>query len=69
MKESIHGLPDGNIAYGNYNPANGKVKFNYDDASNENGNYGFREEISRNQGSFMLLFACTQTFLFARFLV
>ena len=48
----MHELPDGNVAYGNYNLANGKVWFNNNDAGNENDNMAFREEISRNQRSF-----------------
>ena len=51
MKGGIDGLPDGDVAYGYYNPHNRKVNFNRNDADNENANYGFREEISRNQRS------------------
>lgn len=45
-------LPDGNVAYGYYNPANDKVWFNRNDPNYENDNNGFREEISRNQRSY-----------------
>ncbi len=41
-------LSDGNVAYGNYNPNNGKVKF-YNDSNYEDDNFGFREEISRKR--------------------
>ena len=42
-------LSDGNVAYGNYNPNNSKVKFNYNNSDYENDNFGFREEISRKR--------------------
>jgi len=42
-------LPDGSVAYGNYN--GDKVKFNWNNPGNENDNSGFREEISRTQGA------------------
>lgn len=50
-------MPDGNVAYGNYNSDNRKVNFNANDADYENDKYGFREEISRIKRSVMLLFA------------
>ncbi len=49
MKGGIDGSSDGKVAYGYYNPNNREVNFNRNDAGNENGSYGFREEISRNR--------------------
>ncbi|TSC67416.1 MAG: hypothetical protein CEO19_225 [Parcubacteria group bacterium Gr01-1014_73] len=38
-------LSDGHVAYGNYNPGYGKVKFNYNDSDCGLGGFGFREAI------------------------
>jgi hypothetical protein len=40
-------LPDGNVAYGNWNPNNRKVRFNWNNPDNRNSNSGGRVEISR----------------------
>ncbi len=47
------------MAYGNWN--GDKVRFNWNNPDNENDNSGFREEISRRQRGFKLLFACMKS--------
>ena len=42
-------LSSGNVAYGNWNPNNSKVKFNWNNADNRNPNMGARLEISAQQ--------------------
>ena len=48
-----HGsLSDGNVANGNWNPDNRKVRFNWNNPDNRNSNNGARVEISRRESSF-----------------
>ena len=63
-------LSGGDVAYGNYNPGNDKVKFNYNDSSYEDDDFGFREEIFRNKGasrSFLRCFLCQKIYPITNF--
>ena len=41
--------PDGNVANGNWNEANGKFRVNWSNHGNANPNGGIRQEVSRHK--------------------
>ena len=46
---TIPSLSDSKVAYGNWNPDNRKVRFNWNNSDNRNSNMGARLEISRKE--------------------